>query len=78
MIANDLCHIKEQDLPHIQTGQRALITIDALDELELEAKISKLIPSGDKKTHAFTVEIRLPAQANLYPGMFGKARFRQE
>ncbi len=32
--------VKEQDLPHIRMGQRVLVTIDALDDLQLEAKIS--------------------------------------
>ncbi|MDJ0956150.1 MAG: efflux RND transporter periplasmic adaptor subunit [Arenicellales bacterium] len=67
--------VKEQDIPHISRGQKITIIIDALDDLELEATVSKIIPSGDLTTHEFIVEALLPEQDKLYPGMFGKAKF---
>lgn len=67
--------IKESDIAHLKTGKTVSITIDALDNLKLEGSISKLIPSGDKETHTFIIEIDLPEKAGLYPGMFGKATF---
>jgi RND family efflux transporter MFP subunit len=67
--------VKEHDVPHISIGQGATVTIDALDGLKLRGTVSKIIPSGDLSTHAFVVEVMLPAQNKLYPGMFGKADF---
>ncbi len=67
--------VKEQDIPRIEMGQTITVTIDALDDLALEATITKIIPSGDLSTHEFLVEATLPPQAKLYPGMFGKAEF---
>lgn len=67
--------VKEQDVPLISKGQKIAITIDALNDLELKATVSKIIPSGDLSTHEFVVEAVLPEQDKLYPGMFGKARF---
>ena len=67
--------VNEQDIPHISRGQKITITIDALNDLELEATVSKIIPSGDLITHEFIVEALLPQQDKLYPGMFGKAKF---
>ena len=67
--------VKEQDVPNISRGQKITITIDALNDLELEATVSKIIPSGDLSTHEFVVEAVLPEQDKLYPGMFGKAKF---
>ncbi len=69
--------IKEQDVPFIDKGQKVIITIDALNDLQLQAKVSKIIPSGDLSTHEFVVEVNLSPQNNLYPGMFGKAEFSQ-
>ena len=56
-------------------GQTITVTIDALDDVALEATITKIVPSGDLATHDFLVEATLPAQDKLYPGMFGKAEF---
>ena len=67
--------VQEQDIPLISKGQKISITIDALNDLELEATVTKIIPSGDTSTHEFIVEAALPAQDGLYPGMFGKATF---
>ena len=67
--------VKEQDIPRIEQGQTITVTIDALDDLALEATITKIIPSGDLTTHEFVVEAALPAQDKLHPGMFGKAEF---
>ena len=67
--------VKEQDIPRIEKGQTITVTIDALDDVALEATISKIVPSGDLSTHEFLVEATLPAQDKLYPGMFGKAKF---
>lgn len=67
--------VSERDIPFIETGQQVSITIDALNDLELTAMVSKIIPSGDETTHEFVVEAVLPATDKLYPGMFGKASF---
>ena len=67
--------IKEQELRYISIGQTVHITVDALGGTRLLGKVSKVIPSGDPVTHAFRVEILLPAQEGLYPGMFGKTAF---
>ncbi len=67
--------VKEQDIPRIEKGQTITVTIDALDDLALDATITKIVPSGDQSTHEFLVEATLPAQDKLYPGMFGKAEF---
>lgn len=68
-------NVKEQDISHIEKDQIITVTIDALDDLALDATITKIVPSGDLSTHEFLVEATLPAQDKLYPGMFGKAEF---
>ncbi len=68
-------NVKEQDIPRIEMGQAIIVIIDALGDLELDATITKIVPSGDLSTHEFLVEAALPPQDKLYPGMFGKAEF---
>lgn len=67
--------VKEQEIPRIEIGQTVSVTIDALDNLNLEATISRIVPSGNVSTHEFQVEAELPPRDKLYPGMFGKATF---
>lgn len=67
--------VKEQDIPRIEKGQTITVTIDALNDLTLDATIARIIPSGNPSTHEFLVEATLPAADKLYPGMFGKAEF---
>jgi RND family efflux transporter MFP subunit len=69
--------VKEQDIARIDNGQTIKVTIDALDDLVLEAIVTKIVPSGDLSTHEFVVEATLPKKDRLYPGMFGKAEFIQ-
>lgn len=69
--------VQEQDIPLIKKGQKIIVTIDALNDLQLQATVTKIIPSGDPATHEFVVEAVLPTQDRLYPGMFGKATFSQ-
>lgn len=67
--------VKEQDVARIENGQVISVTIDALDDLVIEATVTKIIPSGDLATHEFVVEATLPPRDKLFPGMFGKAEF---
>ncbi len=68
--------VKEQEVVHLQLGQPAIVTVDALQGLpSMVGTVHKIIPSGDPVTHDFFVEIVLPKQNGLLPGMFGKVRF---
>jgi len=68
-------NVREHDIVRIAKGQTITVTIDALDDLALDATITKIVPSGNLSTHEFMVEATLPPQDRLYPGMFGKAVF---
>ncbi len=66
--------VKERDLVHIKVDDVASITITALGDEPVEARVIKVIPNGDER-HTFLIELALPERAGLYPGMFGKAVF---
>lgn len=66
--------VKERDLAHIKLNDKALVTITALGDEPITARVVKLIPYGDNR-HTFIVELALPGRPGLYPGMFGKAVF---
>ncbi|MDJ0779326.1 MAG: efflux RND transporter periplasmic adaptor subunit [Gammaproteobacteria bacterium] len=66
--------VKERDLVHIEIDDTARVEITALGGEPLQARVIKVIPSGDER-HTFLIELALPARPGLYPGMFGKAIF---
>lgn len=66
--------VKERDLVHIEVDDVARVTITALGDEPLEARVIKVIPHGDDR-HTFLIELALPDRPGLYPGMFGKAVF---
>lgn len=66
--------IKELDVPRVRIGDPVQVTVDALGGVPLQGTVEAVIPSGDHD-HTFLVEIALPRQQGLYPGMFGKAVF---
>ncbi len=66
--------VKERDLAHIKLNDEALVTITALGDEPVSARVTKLIPYGDDR-HTFIIELDLPDRPGLYPGMFGKAVF---
>lgn len=67
--------IKESDLKGLSVGDSATVIITALGNTELDATVARLIPSGDAR-HTFLIELKLPDQQGLLPGMFGKAILR--
>ena len=67
--------VKDRDLARIKSGDTADITITALGDKPVTARVISVIPSGDER-HTFNVELELPDTPGLYPGMFGKAAFR--
>lgn len=66
--------VKELEVAHIRTGDPVLVTVDALEDSPLRGTVDTVIPSGDQE-NGFLIEIALPEQTGLYPGMFGKAVF---
>lgn len=66
--------IKERDLIHIKHGDQAQVSFSALGKTPVSARVIKIIPYGDNR-HTFLIEMSLPQQNGLLPGMFGKAVF---
>lgn len=66
--------VKERDLAHIKVNDEASVSISALGDEPVSARVIKVIPNGDDR-HTFLIELELPDRPGLYPGMFGKAVF---
>lgn len=64
--------LKETDLHRLQIGQQVLVSIGSRGAEPIPGIVARIAPSADIQTHAFTVEVDLPATTGVYPGMFGK------
>lgn len=65
--------ITDGDLARIGIGQAALVTIPALGDVPLAARISEIGARGDDGSGTFRVELALPPVSGLRSGMIGKA-----
>lgn len=64
-------NVRESLASELNRGRELTVHIDALDQ-EFSAMVDEIVPSADPGSRSFVVKVMLPAQPNLYPGMFGR------
>jgi membrane fusion protein, multidrug efflux system len=67
--------VDESDLRLVHVGQVSPVTIDALGNVPLSARVVQIVPAADPASHSFLVKVELPADVRLRSGLFGRARF---
>ncbi len=75
--------VQEVDVHRLETGQRVVVTVDALQDQVREGKVSRIAPlarpEGDSKLKVFDVDILLKGEvAGLLPGMTAQCRIIHE
>lgn len=71
--------VSERDVVHLTAGDVARVGIDALPELALEARISRVFPAADPLSRLLPVELELPAEAaelGVQPGFLARVRLQ--
>jgi RND family efflux transporter MFP subunit len=58
----------------VKEGDRVLLSVDALPGRDLEAEISSISPVIDPATRMAKVEVALPSEGLVMPGMFARVR----
>lgn len=66
--------ISEQCARRIQIGSAVLAKV-ASAQVEIDTRVSEIVPAVDPKSRSFIVRANLPSHADLKPGMFGRLRF---
>lgn len=64
--------VPERDFVRLRAGQSALVGMDALNGREFSGIVSRVSPVMDPTTRTGEVEILLPAEGQLKPGMFAR------
>lgn len=71
--------VSERDVVHLEVGDTARVRIDALPELDIEARISRVFPSADPLSRLLPVELELPSEATdlgVQPGFLARVRLQ--
>ena len=65
--------VSESTMGMIHEGSQIDVRLDALEDQKIEGRVRGVVPSGDKVTRRYEVDIALPPDDRLVPGMFGRA-----
>jgi Cu(I)/Ag(I) efflux system membrane fusion protein len=69
--------VYEYELPHVELGQPATVTLPALPEKKLTGKVVFLQPTVEEKTRTIQVRVELPNKDGLLrPGMFANVEIQ--
>ena len=66
-------YISESRLAAIDPGLTVAVRIDSLNDAVFEGHVRGVVPSGDDVTRRYEINIVLPKNPRLVPGMFGRA-----
>ncbi|NLI42973.1 MAG: efflux RND transporter periplasmic adaptor subunit [Synergistaceae bacterium] len=64
--------ITEKDYPKVKLGQLAHVKVDAFPDMAFEAQVMRISPTLDSVTRTGEVEVWVPANDTLKPGMFAR------
>jgi RND family efflux transporter MFP subunit len=65
--------VSESNLSAIDPTTPVLVRIDTLKDAPFRGRIRGIVPSGDDVTRRYEINIILPSDPRLVPGMFGRA-----
>lgn len=66
-------YVPESQIREMAVGMSATLRIDAMPERSFEGTIQRIVPSGDPVTRRYEVDVTVPTDPGLLPGMFGRA-----
>ncbi|EMB4337299.1 efflux RND transporter periplasmic adaptor subunit [Citrobacter freundii] len=68
--------IPEHNLSLLKPGDAIAVRIDALGDMPVAGKIRGIVPSADGVTRRYEVDVELPHDDRLLPGMFGRVEIQ--
>jgi multidrug efflux pump subunit AcrA (membrane-fusion protein) len=69
--------VNEEDIDSVRIDAKVDMEVDAVAQRRFEGRVSRIDPSGDPLSHAFTVEVELRnPEHRLLPGMFARGHIQ--
>ncbi len=70
--------VPAEALPSLQPRASVAVTLDTLGNQTITGVVRAVVPSADPATRRYSVDIALPADPAILPGMFGRIRLQGE
>lgn len=67
--------VDESDIRIVRAGETAPVFLEALGNTEFSGRVAQIVPAADPASRSFLVKIKLPAEARLRSGLFGRVHF---
>lgn len=67
--------VDESKIADVRPGESVPVSLDALGDAELQAKVVQIVPAADPGSRSFLVKLDLPSDPRLRSGLFGRAVF---
>ncbi len=69
--------VEENFLKYLNIGQNVPVTIESLQDSDINGVVREIVPAVDPSSRSFTVKIKLPVVPNMRSGLYGKANFKR-
>jgi RND family efflux transporter MFP subunit len=67
--------VDESKIAEVRLGETVPVSLDALGDAQIQAKVVQIVPAADPGSRSFLVKLELPADARIRSGLFGRAVF---
>ena len=67
--------VDESKIADVNLGESVPVSLDALGDAQLQAKVAQIVPAADPGSRSFLVKLELPSDARMRSGLFGRAVF---
>ena len=67
--------VDESKIAEASLGESVPVSLDALGDATLQAKVVQIVPAADPGSRSFLVKLELPSDARIRSGLFGRAMF---
>ena len=67
--------VDESKIAEVKLGESVPVSLDALGDAAVQAKVVQIVPAADPGSRSFLVKLELPADARIRSGLFGRAVF---
>lgn len=66
--------LPERHIQAVREGMAATVVVPALDNLEVEGTVGRIVPAADARSRSFEIKVAMPEGPDLKTGMFARVR----
>ncbi|MCJ8500304.1 efflux RND transporter periplasmic adaptor subunit [Desulfatitalea alkaliphila] len=66
--------LPERHIQAVREGMAATVVVPALDNIEVEGTVGRIVPAADARSRSFEIKVAMPEGLDLKTGMFARVR----